>query len=169
VHYQQHLNGKRSRFCVLFSCLVQVEKYIKTRSLILKLGKRCTEQFEKGEEEASILRIKVVPSLAIVLMGSIDCLTTTIGILYFGAVECNPFLAGITMISLPAFAVIKLAATIFAVLLLSLAEKILMKAQDKNSKAFVRTRYVLKGAYTAVVIFLLITVLNNIIAIARTI
>jgi hypothetical protein len=154
---------------MLFSCLVQFEKYIKTRSLILKLGKRCTEQFEKGEEEANILRIKVVPSLAIILMGSIDCLTTIIGILYFGAVESNPFLAGITMISLPAFAVIKLAATIFAVLLLSLAEKILMKAQDKNSKAFVRTRSVLKGAYMAVAIFLLITVLNNIIAIARVI
>jgi hypothetical protein len=73
------------------------------------------------------------------------------------------------MISLPAFAVIKLAATIFAVLLLSLAEKILMKAQDKNSKAVVRTRYVLKGAYIAIVIFLLIIVLNNIIAIARVI
>jgi len=167
VHYQQHLDGKRSRFYVLFSCLVQFEKYIKTRSLILKLGKRCTEQFEKGEEEANILRIKAVPSLAIVLMGSIDCLTTTIGILYFGAVESNPFLAGITMTNLPAFAVIKLAATIFAVLLFSLAEKILMKAQDKNSKAFVRTRYLLRGAYMAVVVFLLIIVLNNIIVIVR--
>ena len=101
-------------------------------------------------------------------MGSMDWLTTTLGILYFGAVECNPFLVGI-MTNLPAFAVIKLAATIFAVLLFSIAEKILMKAQDKSSKAFVRTRYLLRGAYMAVVIFLLITVLNNIIAIARTI
>jgi hypothetical protein len=108
-----------------------------------------------------------VPSLALVLMGSMDWLTTTIGILYFGAAECNPFLAGITMTNLPAFAVIKLATTIFAVLLFSLAEKILMKAQNKKSKAFVRTRYLLKGAYMAVVLFLLITVMNNIIVIVK--
>jgi len=102
-------------------------------------------------------------------MGSMDLLTTTLGILYFGAVECNSLLAGITMTNLPAFAVIKLAATIFAVLVFSLAEKMLMKTRDKSSKAFVCTRYVLRGAYMAMVIFLLITVLNNIIAIARTI
>jgi hypothetical protein len=102
-------------------------------------------------------------------MGSVDLLTTAIGILYFGAVECNPFLAGITMTNLQAFAIIKLAATVFAVLLFSIAEKILMKAQDKNSKAFVRTRYLLRGAYMAVVVFLLVTVLNNIIVIVRTI
>ena len=98
-----------------------------------------------------------------------DWLTTTIGVLYFGAVERNPFLAGITMTSMSAFSVIKLAATVFAGLLFYQAEKTLMKVQDKNSKAFVRTSYVLRGACTAVIIFLLITVLNNIIAIVRAI
>jgi hypothetical protein len=107
--------------------------------------------------------------LAIVLIGSMDWLTTTIGVLYFGAVERNPFLAGITMTSMSAFAVIKLAATVFAGLLFYQAEKTLMKVQEKKSKAFVRTSYVLRGAYTAVIVFLLITVLNNIIAIARAI
>jgi hypothetical protein len=72
------------------------------------------------------------------------------------------------MTNLPAFAVIKLAATLFAVLAFSLAEKTLMKAQDKNSRTFVGTRYLLKGVYMAAVVFLLITVLNNIIAIVST-
>jgi hypothetical protein len=95
-----------------------------------------------------------------------DWLTTTVGIVYFGAVECNPFLAGITMTNLPAFAVIKLAATIFAVLLFSLAERILMKVHDKSSKAFLATHYLLRGTYIAVVAFHLITILNNVIVIA---
>ena len=115
-----------------------------------------------------MLSVKVVPSLAIILIGSVDCLTTAIGILYFGAVERNPFLAGITTTNLPAFAAIKLGATIFAVLLFSLAEKTLMKAEDKSTKGYVCTRYVLRGAYAAVAVFLLIAVLNNIAVIVRT-
>jgi hypothetical protein len=108
-----------------------------------------------------------VPSIALILVGSMDWLTTTIGILYFGAVERNPFLASITMTNLPAFAAVKLAATFSVVLLFGLAEKILMKARDKNSKGFVCTRFLLKGAYITAIVFLLMAVLNNITVIAR--
>jgi hypothetical protein len=108
-----------------------------------------------------------VPVLALVLLGAMDCLTTTIGILYFGAVEANPFIVSLTATNLPAFVVIKLAVIILAALVFSKAEKILMKVHDKNSKAFVRTRHLLRGIYAAVVVFLLIGVLNNIIVIIR--
>jgi len=102
-------------------------------------------------------------------MGSMDCLTTLIGILYFGAVECNPLLAGITRTSLPAFTAIKLTTTILVGFLFHQAGKSLMKTQDKNSKSFVRTSYLLKGAYLVTIIFLLIVVLNNIILVAMAV
>ena len=103
----------------------------------------------------------------LVLLGSVDWLTTTIGILYFGAVECNPFLAGLTVTNMPAFAAIKLATTAFVVLVFILAEKILMKTPNKSSKAFVRMHYLVRGAYIAAILFLGIAVLNNIVAIVR--
>jgi hypothetical protein len=51
-------------------------------------------------------------------MGSIDCITTVIGVLYFGAVELNPVLAGV---AISHCFVIKLSATF------ALAEHVLAK------------------------------------------
>ncbi len=116
-----------------------------------------------------MFRVRAVPSLAIVLAGSMDCLTTIVGILFFGAVEYNPLLANITNTSLPAFVAIKLTSTILVALIFQQAEKILMKTHDKNSKSFTRMRYMLRGAYIGATAFLLIAVANNIIAVARVI
>jgi hypothetical protein len=135
--------------------------------LILKFGTRHTGQSENGS--GNMLRAKAVPSLAFVFMGSMDWLTTTIGILYFGAVEANPFLANLTRTSLPAFTVIKLATTIFVGLLFHQTEKSLMKTRDENSKVLVRMRYLLRCAYMAATVFLLIAVLNNIVTVAMAI
>jgi hypothetical protein len=120
-------------------------------------------------EEASILRIRTVPCLSFVLMGSMDWLTTIIGIVYFGAVEGNPFLAEITRTSLPAFTAIKLSTTIIVGLLFYKAEKTLLRTQDKNSRSFRCTRVILRGTYIAATVFLLIAVLNNLIVVARAI
>jgi hypothetical protein len=102
-------------------------------------------------------------------MGSMDWLTTIIGIFCFGAVEVNPFLVEIARTSLPAFTAIKLSTTIIAGLLFYKAEKTLLKTQDKNSCSFRCTRIILRGAYIAATVFLLIAVLNNLIVVARTI
>jgi hypothetical protein len=120
-------------------------------------------------EEASILRIKAVPCLSFILMGSMDWLTTIIGIAYFGAVEGNPFLAEIARTSLPAFTAIKLSTTIIVGLLFYKAEKTLLRTPDKNSLSFRCTRIILRGAYIAATVFLLIAVLNNLIVVARAI
>jgi hypothetical protein len=120
-------------------------------------------------EEASILRVRAVPCLSFILMGSMDWLTTIIGIVYFGAVEGNPFLAEIARISLPAFTAIKLSTTIVVGLLFYKAEKILLRTQDKNSLSFRCTRIILRGAYLTATVFLLIAVLNNLIVVARAI
>ncbi len=100
-------------------------------------------------------------------MGSMDWLTTVIGIVYFGAVEGNPFLAEITRTSLPAFTVIKLSTTIIISLLFYKAEKALLRTPDKNTRSFRCTRIILRSAYIAATAFLLIAVLNNLIVVAR--
>ncbi len=102
-------------------------------------------------------------------MGSMDWLTTIIGIVYFGAVEGNPFLTEITRTSLPAFTVIKLSTTIIVGLLFYKAEKTLLKTQDKNSQSFRCTRIILRGAYITATVFLLVAVVNNLIVVARAI
>lgn len=124
----------------------------------------------RGErEEASILRIRAVPSLALVLIGSMDWLTTIIGILYFGAIEGNPFIADIARTSLPAFTAIKLSTTMLVGILFYKAERILLRTQDKNSRSFQCTRIILRGAYVAATVFLLIAVLNNLSVVVRAI
>ena len=49
------------------------------------------------------LKADVFPSFLIVLMGSIDAITTVIGVLYFGASELNPFMTGIVNTNIAAF------------------------------------------------------------------
>jgi hypothetical protein len=98
-----------------------------------------------------------------------DWLTTIIGILYFGAVEGNPFIADVARTSLPAFTAIKLSIIMFAGLLFCMAERILLRTQDKNSRSFQCTRIILKGAYIAATVLLLIAVLNNLIVFAMAI
>jgi hypothetical protein len=102
-------------------------------------------------------------------MGLMDWLTTTIGIFCFGAVESNPFVAGIAGTSLPAFTVIKLSATLFAGLLFYQGERWLLRTPDKTSLSFKCTRIMLKGTCIAATVFLLIAVVNNLIVVVNAI
>jgi len=116
-----------------------------------------------------VFRIRIYPSLLLVLMGSMDCLTTVVGILYFGAVEWNPLLAGLVSTNLLVFAVVKLASTVFAGFIFHQARKILMRSNDKTSKSFKRTIYFLKAAYIGIVAFLVVVVVNNSLVLANVI
>jgi len=88
-------------------------------------------------------------------MGSMDWLTTIVGIVYFGAVEGNPFLAGLAQTNLPVFTAIKLGTAFFVGFLFYQAEKTLNRTEDKKSKNFKRMHYLLIAAYLASLIFLL--------------
>ena len=112
---------------------------------------------------------KAVPSLALVLVGSMDWLTSIVGITCFGAVESNPFMAGIAGASLAAFTVIKLIATVLIGLLFYQGERMLLGTQDKSSRNFRFTRIMLRGACVAATGFLLFAVVNNLIVVATTI
>jgi hypothetical protein len=124
---------------------------------------------EKGKEEASVLRIQAVTSLTLVLMGSIDWLTTVIGIVYFGAVEGNPFLADIARTSLPAFTAIKLSTTIIIGLLFYNAEKMLPRSPDKSTWSYRCARVVLRVGYVVAMVLLLAAVVNNLLIVFKAI
>jgi hypothetical protein len=116
-----------------------------------------------------MLRIRAVPSLSLILMGSMDWLTTVVGIVFFGAVEGNPFLADITQTSLLMFTVIKLSTTVMVGLLFYKAEKTLLGTSDKTTRSFKCARIILRIAYIAATGLLLSAVLNNLIVVVNAI
>ncbi len=113
-----------------------------------------------------MMTAKAYPTFLLALMGSMDCLTTVIGILYFGAVELNPLLAGVASSNLPAFVVLKLATTVLVCAVFVQAEKMLMKSKDKTTKAFSFAHKMLRVSNVGVIGFLVIVVSNNLLVLA---
>ncbi len=109
-----------------------------------------------------MMHLRTYPTLLLAFVGSMDCLTTVIGILYFGAVELNPFIAGVVSTNLLAFVILKLTTTFFVCLTFVQAEKILMKTKDKTTRAFSAMQKSLKVASAGVIVFLVVVVANNI-------
>lgn len=107
------------------------------------------------------LKSDVIPSFVLVLMGSIDCLTTVIGILYFGAVELNPFMASIVSTNILAFMAVKMCATFFIGFTYILATRTLNKTKNKETRSYKCSRSLLKVAYAGLVMFLIVVVVNN--------
>ena len=108
-----------------------------------------------------MLKKEIIPSLLLIVMGAIDCLTTVIGVLYSGAKELNPFMAGIVSTNIGAFLVIKIAATMLIACTYILANRILLKNPNKASKSFMYSSKVLKVAYFGILVFMIIVVANN--------
>ena len=50
-----------------------------------------------------MFEVKYFSGLLLIVMGSMDCLTTVLGTLYFGAQELNPLIEGIVLHYKPAF------------------------------------------------------------------
>ena len=116
-----------------------------------------------------MLGVKAVPSLALVIAGSMDLLTTIVGIAFFGAVESNPFIASIAGASLPVFTAIKITTTACLGLLFYKGESMLLEIQDKASRSFQCTRIMLRVACIGATAFLLFAVVNNLIVVASAI
>jgi len=116
-----------------------------------------------------MLRVKAAPSLIFILAGTMDWLTTVIGVVWFGAVESNPFIANVASSSLPIFAVLKITATMFFGLFFYLGERMLRKTQYTSIRSLQCARIMLKGACITVTVLLLIVVVNNLIVVASLI
>jgi hypothetical protein len=117
---------------------------------------------EKGEG-FHMIKAEVIPGFLLVLMGSIDCLTTVIGVMYFGAVELNPFMAGAVNTGIGAFLAIKIASTLLIALTYVIATKTLQKYPNKTTKSFKISNKMLKIGYGGIIAFLCIVVANNLI------
>lgn len=114
-----------------------------------------------------MMKNRVYPTFLLALMGSMDCFTTVIGILYFGAVECNPLIAGIVSSNLAAFVAVKLTTTAFVCIIFIQTEKILMHAKDKTGKEYSRMQKLLKATHAGIIAFLFIVVANNLLVLAN--
>jgi hypothetical protein len=107
------------------------------------------------------LKSQVLTSFILILIGSIDCLTTVIGVVYFGAAELNPFLTGIVNTNIWAFLVLKLSATFLIGLTYVMANRLLNSTVNKDTKAFQYSSKLLKVAYAGLTVFLIVVVANN--------
>lgn len=107
------------------------------------------------------LKAEVFPSFILILMGSIDCLTTVIGVLYFGAIELNPLMAGLVNTNMLSFLVLKIAATFFIGFTYIVAKRTLNKTLNKNTKSFRYSRVLLNVGYAGLVLFLVVIIANN--------
>ena len=71
----------------------------------------------------SIQAIQAIPTLFLIFMGSMDCLTTVIGSLYYCTSELNPLLSGLVSSNIWGFIFVKLSVTVFVALMFILAQK----------------------------------------------
>jgi len=106
-------------------------------------------------------RTQIIPSMLLIIMGTIDCITTVIGILYHGATELNPFMAGIVSTNIGAFLIVKLATIMIAPSSFVLADKTLRNTQNKGTKTFIFSSKLIKIASASTLVFLAIVVTNN--------
>jgi hypothetical protein len=102
----------------------------------------------------------VLPGLLLVFMGSIDCVTTVIGTVYFGASEMNPVLAGVVG-NVPLFMALKLSATLCIAGTYVLSTRILNTAQNKSARSFRVGSAAIRVIYMGLVAFLVVVVVNN--------
>jgi hypothetical protein len=102
-------------------------------------------------------------------MGSMDCLTTVLGALFFGTRELNPVLAGLVSSDIPGFVMLKLSVTVAVGLIFVLAQKTLMRTSDHTSNSFKIALKTLKMAYFSIVLLLSIVVANNILVLLHLI
>ncbi len=114
-----------------------------------------------------MLKSQIIPSVLLVIMGIIDCITTVIGILYQGDTELNPFMTGIVSTNIGAFLIVKLAATMIAAFSFVIANKTLMKTQNKGTKTFIYSSKLIKIASVGVLVFLAIVITNNLLILIR--
>jgi ABC-type phosphate/phosphonate transport system permease subunit len=100
-------------------------------------------------------------------MGSMDCLTTVIGTVYFCTQELNPLIAELVNTNILAFVIIKLAVTFSVGIIFILAERALNNPNNPHDKSFKVAHITLRVASAGIVIFLFLVVLNNLIVLLR--
>lgn len=112
---------------------------------------------------------RYVASFVLILMGSMDCLTTVVGALYFGTQELNPIVAGLLEVNVPAFVLVKLGITFAVGIIFIWAERTLTQTGAIHDKSFKVAYTTLKVASIGIVVFLMVVVVNNVVVLLRTV
>ena len=116
-----------------------------------------------------MLNLKPIPCLSLITAGSLDWLTTVIGITFFGAVEGNPVMAQLISSSLFLYSIIKILTTLVIGFTFYKAEKILFNVENKNSRVFRLTHAGVRTIYIFATVTLLFATLNNIFVVTQAI
>jgi hypothetical protein len=110
-----------------------------------------------------MVKREVVFCTTLILVGTLDWITTVFGVLFFGATETNPLLANLTQTNVLLFSVIKLLA-------ITLTGFLFYKAETKTklaSKVSPFAKKFLNVGYTISIFGLAVVVLNNFNAIVK--
>ena len=99
----------------------------------------------------------------LVFCGLIDCITTVVGIVWFGATEGNPLFAAVTETNLFAFSGIKVVAVVFIGVLFYKAGS---AGKIEGSGFQVGSRF-LQVAYSLSLLTMLTVVTNNVLVVAQ--
>ena len=102
------------------------------------------------------------------LMGFLDCFTTVVGTVFFGAKELNPFMSGLVRDNLAFFVASKLAVTTFASLVFIQTDRLIIKSRSIASGRLQYTGKVLKIVLFSLVFALAILLVNNLAVIVQS-
>ena len=110
-----------------------------------------------------MVKKEVLFAATIVLIGTLDWLTTIVGVLFFGATETNPLIASLTQSNMLLFSAVKLSA-------ITLTGLVFYKAETKTkitSQISPFAKKFLHSGYAICLFTLTVVVLNNFSAIVR--
>jgi hypothetical protein len=104
-----------------------------------------------------MVKKEVLLCTTLITIGTLDWLTTLVGVMFFGATETNPLLTNLTQTNILLFSTIKLTAIMLTGLLFYKAEiKTKLTAQISPF-----TKKFLNSGYVIALFFLMVAVLNN--------
>jgi Domain of unknown function (DUF5658) len=118
---------------------------------------------ENEEVTSKMARKEILFFSAILLLGFLDWLTTVSGVMFFGAVEANPLIAGLTQSSMLLFSATKLT----AVIITGLAFYKAIALSRPANKGWHFTNNFVSGGGIMIVIMLTVVVANNLSVICK--
>ncbi|MGD0645455.1 MAG: DUF5658 family protein [Candidatus Bathyarchaeia archaeon] len=110
-----------------------------------------------------MVKREVLFCMTLILVGTVDWLTTIVGMVFFGATETNPLFAGLTRSNMLIFSIVKLLAVMLAGLVFYIAET-KTKISDQVSPF---AKKLLNSGYVISIFTLTAVVANNITAIVK--
>jgi hypothetical protein len=94
-------------------------------------------------------------------MGTMDCVTTVLGVSFFGATEANPILVGVVNSNTAIFTILKLTATFCIAGTYIFAKRTLDRTVNQNTPSYRYSNLFVKAAYAGIVLFMLAVLINN--------